>query len=427
MKRRVLLSIVGLLVIASIFFAAGLAVPDMVASGPGAAVRGLTDRIFTSAAPVSAANAQVTSLSGTIATEVATPAPAVIVNVQPGANSESVILETVYRKVNPSVVQVINLVQNSRLRNSTAIPQGEGSGFVWDRLGHIVTNDHVVSGASKLQVVFADGTALDAQLIGTDPDSDIAVIKVDPQLASLTPVELGDMAEVQVGDMAIAIGNPFGLEGTMTRGIVSALGRTIPSQTSFSIPEAIQTDAAINPGNSGGPLLNERGQVIGVNDQIQSSSGTNSGVGFAIPVSIMERVVPALIRNGRYEHAYLGMSGGAYTRAWAEALGLPADVKGIYVLSVTANGPVARAGLRTGTANTEIALGTSRTGTTYLQRGSDLITAVDGRPVTRMDDLLVYLEEQTAPGQTIKLTVLRDGVQQTIPVQLEARPSQGGS
>jgi 2-alkenal reductase len=285
----------------------------------------------------------------------------------------------------------------------------------------------VVSGADQLQVVFPDGTTLDAQLVGADPNSDIAVIKVDPQLATLAPVEVGDMTQVQVGDMAIAIGNPFGLEGTMTRGIVSALGRSIPSQTAFSIPQAIQTDAAINPGNSGGPLLNERGQVIGVNDQIQSSTGSNSGVGFAIPISIVQRVVPALIQNGKYEHAYLGISGGTYSKAWAQALGLPADLKGVYVLNVTPNGPAARAGLRAGMENTDIVLGTSRTGAAYLQKGGDLITAIDGRPVTRMDDVLIYLEEKTAPGQTVKLTILRDGQQQTFTVTLEARPTTTGA
>jgi 2-alkenal reductase len=416
-----MLLLVGLLMIAGIFFAGR----SYLAAGGGTSVvamESVAQRIFTSAVPAAAQQAAVGGPAP------ATPPPAMVIDVQPGANSESQILEAVYRKVNPSVVQVVNLVQSSRLRNAGAVPQGEGSGFVWDRQGHIVTNDHVVKGADKLQVIFTDGTTLDARLVGTDPDSDLAVIQVDPQLANLVPVELGDMAQVQVGDMAIAIGNPFGLEGTMTRGIVSALGRTIPSQTAFSIPEAIQTDAAINPGNSGGPLLNERGQVIGVNDQIQSANGANSGVGFAIPVSIVRRVVPALIQNGRYDHAYLGISGGAYSKAWAAALGFPADVKGIYVLAITPNGPASRAGLRAGTTNTDVVLGTDRGGLTYLQRGGDLITAIDGQPMTRMDDLLIYLEEKAAPGQIVRLTVLRDGGQQeTITVKLEARPTQTGT
>jgi len=422
-RSRLVLFLVGLLIVAGVLFAGRFAIPMIGASAPVAALDRTAQRIFTSAAP---AAAQQTVAAAQLAAA-PTAVPAVTISVQPGADSESQILEAVYRKVNPSVVQVVNLARNSRLRNSVAVPQGEGSGFVWDRRGHIVTNDHVVSGADQLQVVFPDGTTLDAQLVGADPNSDIAVIKVDPQLATLAPVEVGDMTQVQVGDMAIAIGNPFGLEGTMTRGIVSALGRSIPSQTAFSIPQAIQTDAAINPGNSGGPLLNERGQVIGVNDQIQSSTGSNSGVGFAIPISIVQRVVPALIQNGKYEHAYLGISGGTYSKAWAQALGLPADLKGVYVLNVTPNGPAARAGLRAGMENTDIVLGTSRTGAAYLQKGGDLITAIDGRPVTRMDDVLIYLEEKTAPGQTVKLTILRDGQQQTFTVTLEARPTTTGA
>ncbi|MCX6027880.1 MAG: trypsin-like peptidase domain-containing protein [Chloroflexi bacterium] len=422
-RSRMVLFLVGLLVVAGVLFAGRFAIPLIGTGARVAALDNAAQRIFTSAAPAAAQQAVAVAQSAAAPTV----APAVTINVQPGADDESQILEAVYQKVNPSVVQVVNLARNSRLRNSVAVPQGEGSGFVWDKQGHIVTNDHVVSGADQLQVVFPDGTTLDAQLVGTDPNSDIAVIKVDPQLATLVPVAVGDMTQVHVGEMAIAIGNPFGLEGTMTRGIVSALGRTIPSQTSFSIPEAIQTDAAINPGNSGGPLLNEWGQVIGVNDQIQSSTGSNSGVGFAIPISIVQRVVPALIQNGTYEHAYLGLSGGTYSKAWSQALGLPADLKGIYVLGISANGPAARAGLRAGNTDSSVVLGTTRTGATYLQSGGDLITAIDGQPVSRMDDLLIYLEEKTSPGQTVQLTVLRDGQQQTLSVKLEARSATTGA
>jgi S1-C subfamily serine protease len=200
------------------------------------------------------------------------PAPITIV-IQPGADDESRILQAVYQKANPAVVQVVNLAKGTGRfgTNLGILPQGQGSGFLWDNQGHIVTNDHVIDGADKLQVVFADGTDADATLVGTDPGGDIAVVKVDPALVShLVPAELGDMSGVQVGDMVVAIGNPYGFQNTMTRGIVSALGRSIPSQTQYSIPEAIQTDAAMNPGNSGGPLVNSRGQVVGVNDQIES-------------------------------------------------------------------------------------------------------------------------------------------------------------
>jgi len=195
----------------------------------------------------------------------------------------------------------------------------------------------VISGADQLQVVFADGSKADARLVGTDPGGDIAVIQVDPAaVAALAPLEQADMSTVSVGDMAIAIGNPFGFQNTLTEGVISALGRTIPSQTQYSIPQAIQTDAAINPGNSGGPLLNAARQVIGVNDQIESPSGGSSGVGFAIPIDLVQRIVLVLIRTGEYQHAYLGITGDTQRRSWAQVLGLPANVKGIYVITCQA-------------------------------------------------------------------------------------------
>jgi 2-alkenal reductase len=352
---------------------------------------------------------------------------AVTIQIIPGADVQSQILQAVYQKVNPSVVQVVNLSQATGFGGESfgTVPQGEGSGFLWDNQGHIITNDHVVDGADKLQVVFADGTEADATLIGTDPGGDIAVIQVDAGLVSgLVPVEQGKMDQVQVGQMAIAIGNPFGFQNTLTSGIVSALGRSIPSQTQYSIPEAIQTDAAINPGNSGGPLLNAQGQVIGVNDQIESTSGSSSGVGFAIPIDIVQRIVPALIQSGHYQHAYLGITGDTYSRSWAGALGLPAKARGVYVMAVTSDGPSAQAGLQGGTVSTNVILSMSRRRATYLPKGGDLITAVDGQPVTKMDDLLLYLERNASPGQAVRLTILRGGKQQTVTVTLGVRPDQ---
>jgi S1-C subfamily serine protease len=356
-------------------------------------------------------------------------APTVTINVPPGVEAETQLVEAVYQKVNPSVVRIENLATQRVGASTDAVPQGEGSGFVWDTAGHIVTNDHVVRGADQLQVTFSDGTTLDAQLVGTDPNGDIAVIKVDPQMVALVPVELGDMSQVKVGQPAIAIGNPFGFEGTMTEGIVSALGRSIPAVTGFDIPEAIQTDAAINPGNSGGPLLNVLGQVIGVNAQIESSTRSNSGVGFAIPISLVQRIVPSLINTGAYGHSYLGMSGGTYTRAWANALGLPADAKGTYVMGVVGGGPADTAGLQPGTADSTILLGIDSFGRpAYLQRGGDLITAIDGQPLTGMSDLLIYLEEHTSPGQKVQLRVLQAGGQsRTLTVVLGQRPNQAPS
>ena len=339
--------------------------------------------IFSLKALADVALATSTPAASAVVTSTAVDAPA-------GSDVQSQVLEAVYQKVNPSVVEIVNLAQSGTVHGQ-AVPQGEGSGFVWDKQGHIVTNDHVVSGADKLQVVFADGTKVDAKLVGTDPNGDIAVIQVDPTLVNLVPVELGDMSQVKVGQMAIAIGNPFGFQGTMTKGIVSALGRSIPSQTQYSIPEAIQTDAAINPGNSGGPLLNELGQVIGVNDQIQSASGSNSGVGFAIPISIVKRIVPALIETGSYQHAYLGITGDTYSQAWSQALGMPAErPRASISWRSPAGGPAAKAGLRGGgSEDTDVLLEqATRRSAVYLQSGGDLITAIDGQPVTKMDDLL---------------------------------------
>jgi 2-alkenal reductase len=338
--------------------------------------------------------------------------------------AETRLIEAVYQKVNPSVVRIENLAAQ-RLGGSTgAVPQGEGSGFVWDSSGHIVTNDHVVRGADALRVTFADGATLDAEVVGTDPNGDVAVIKVDSSLVTLVPVEQGDMSQVKVGQPAIAIGNPFGFEGTMTSGIISALGRSIPAVTGFDIPEAIQTDASINPGNSGGPLLNVRGQVIGVNAQIESSTRSNSGVGFAIPISLVQRIVPSLIKTGAYGHSYLGMSGGTYTRAWSQALGFAPDAKGAYVMSVVRGGPADQAGLQPGTVDTDLLLGTNGSGLpAYLQRGGDLITAIDGQSVTGMADVLIYMEERTSPGQKVRLTVLRAGSpSRTLEVVLGERP-----
>jgi 2-alkenal reductase len=247
---------------------------------------------------------------------------------------------------------------------------------------------------------------------------------VDSSLVTLVPVEQGDMSQVKVGQPAIAIGNPFGFEGTMTSGIISALGRSIPAVTGFDIPEAIQTDASINPGNSGGPLLNVRGQVIGVNAQIESSTRSNSGVGFAIPISLVQRIVPSLIKTGAYGHSYLGMSGGTYTRAWSQALGFAPDAKGAYVMSVVRGGPADQAGLQPGTVDTDLLLGTNGSGLpAYLQRGGDLITAIDGQSVTGMADVLIYMEERTSPGQKVRLTVLRAGSpSRTLEVVLGERP-----
>ena len=371
---------------------------------------------------------------------VATPAPVVTGNepapaqpqapaqiqIAPGADQETQIYEAVYRKVNPSVVYIENLTQVPNDTNPNDIlPESSGSGFVWDAQGHIITNNHVVEGADALQVTFTDGLVLPAEIVGTDPDSDIAVIKIDPAFTALVPVEQGDINSVQVGQRAIAIGNPFGLVGSMTTGIVSAVGRSVRADTGYSIPLSIQTDAAINPGNSGGPLLNERGQVIGVNFQIASAVRANSGVGFAIPINILQRVAPALIEDGSYKHAWLGISGQTYSPAWAKDLGFPAAARGAYVLSVRDNGPSEAAGLRAGSKDTSIVVGMGARGPVYLPGGGDLIIAIDDRPVKTFDDLLIYLESFKSPGDTVTLKVLRTGKGEIqIPVILGDRPQQ---
>jgi 2-alkenal reductase len=253
----------------------------------------------------------------------------------------------------------------------------------------------------------------------------LAVVRIDPSLVQLLPAERGRLEEVVVGQRAIAIGNPFGYDNSITTGIVSALGRSIESQSGYNIPLAIQTDAAINPGNSGGPLLNDRGQVIGVNFLIRSPVRSNSGVGFAIPINIVERVVPALIERGEYKHSFLGVSGRTYSPAWAEALGLPADARGAYVMTGRPDGPSRRAGLRAGSEDTNIPLAAGMGTVLYLQRGGDLIVGIDDQPVNTFDDILVFLESYKSPGDEVQLHILRPGEQgeQTLTVTLGERPA----
>ena len=276
----------------------------------------------------------------------------------------------------------------------------------------------MVDNADQVQITFTDGTVTIAEVIGMDPHSDLAVMKIDPAGYNLVPVLPGDLDQMKVGMRVAAIGNPFGFAGTLTSGIVSAIGRSIPGLASFSIPESIQTDTAINPGNSGGPLLNERGEVIGVNAQIRSDARSNSGVGFAIPITIVERVIPVLIAEGRYEHSYIGISGNTFSPICAEGLGLDAGIRGAYVSSVLPGTPAARGGLRGG--NEEIQ--NDSIGICPNEAGGDLITAINDSPVTRFDDLLIYLERYTSPGDSVTLTVLRDGETIEVDVTLAPRP-----
>ena len=330
---------------------------------------------------------------------------------------EDSLLVNLYQRVNPAVVYIEVLVNDG----GALTPLGSGSGFVLDTEGRIVTNNHVVEQADALRVVFSDGGVADAQILGLDPYSDLAVIQVDIPPERLVPLELSDSSTLQVGQRVVAIGNPFGLEGTMTVGIVSALGRTLPAQVlqgtgRFSNPEIVQTDAAINPGNSGGPLLDIRGRVVGVNTAIRSLTGTNSGIGFAVPVNTVRRIVPALIEEGAYRYPYLGITYDTrFTMAeLAGPLGLPVT-HGALIDEVTPGTAASQAGLRGGNREVEV-MGTT------VNAGGDIIVAIDGYRLRDFDDLIAYLVRETEVGQEVTLTVIRDGEELGIPVTLGERP-----
>ena len=348
---------------------------------------------------------------------VPTPLPA---SAETQITTEEALLENLYLRVNAAVVNIT--VSSGTDIQTTEV--GTGSGFVIDKKGHIVTNHHVVADATELQVTFSDGRIADAKVVGADGYSDLAVIKVDVPESWLTPVELGDSDAVKVGQHVAAIGNPFGLQGSMTLGIVSALGRTLPADQQstetgfFQNPQIIQTDAAINPGNSGGPLLDLRGRVIGVNAAIRTDNGVraNSGVGFAIPVNTVKRVAPQLIEKGGVSYAYLGVSvdNNFTTAELAVTLKLPADY-GVLIASVAPNGPADQAGLRGGNQQTRVR-------GVPVQTGGDMITAIDGNPIRDFDAMITYLANHTQVGQTITVTVLRDGKEQKFQVKLSERP-----
>ena len=392
---------------------------------------------ITTAAPVSStdvraaapAPAQSVPSQNVPAPKITPPPTPTLIPVPSDANDGERLAIDVYRKVSQSVVY-IRVVSNPatgqqrpQIPNMPQLPdlpnvpqQGSGSGFVIDKDGYIVTNNHVVDGADKVEVKFIDGTTVRAKVVGTDPDSDLAVIKVDVKSSLLQPIEMGDSSALIVGQQVFAIGNPFGQEWTLTGGLVSAVGRTIQSGTSrFSIPEVIQTDAAINPGNSGGPLLDKFGRVIGVNTMIVSNNQSSSGVGFAVPVNIVKRVAPALIKDGKFTYAYLGLSGGSLTPDLASAMSLPEDMRGVMVSEVVKGGPSDKAGV----------LGSTRQATidgAQVNVGGDVIVAVDGKSVTAMDGVIDYLLTSKRPGDKITLTVLRDGQQKEIVVTLGERP-----
>jgi S1-C subfamily serine protease len=333
--------------------------------------------------------------------------------------NNSALYRTIFRQVENSVVQItskIPSVLNPQSPNATSL----GSGFVYDQLGHVITNNHVVGDAKIVDITFEDGNRYTAKVIAADIGSDLAVLQLPQNISShqqdlLKPLVIGNSSELEVGDQVIAIGNPFGLSDTMTTGIVSGVGRLLPASTAsgFSIPDTIQTDAPINPGNSGGPLLNTQGEVVGMNTAIFSDTGTFSGIGFAIPSNTITKVIPALISKGYYLHPYIGIKGGALTSDLVENMtGIPANLSGVYVDTITKNGPADKAGVNGSTIDE------------YSKKHlGDIITAIDGHRLTRVDDLASYIDQHKSVGDNITLTVFRHGHFLSLKTVLAARPS----
>jgi 2-alkenal reductase len=325
------------------------------------------------------------------------------------ANNTELVLNAVYQNVMPSVVSLTVLTNQG---------SGAGSGFVIDAQGYIVTNNHVVEGAEAIQVLFFDGSTAEAQIIGLDPDSDTAVIKVDPsQVLNLRPVTFGDSNNVFVGQSVVALGNPFRQSFTMTTGIISAVDRSISAEGNFSIPEVIQTDAPINPGNSGGPLVDLNGNVVGMNTAIltESRTGSGSGVGFSVPANQIRRVVPYLIQNGDYRYSFLGISGATVQAEQRQAMNLLPDLRGVVVVELVPGGPAERSGLQAAQEGIRTSFGVQ-------PLGGDIITAINGVAVSNMGDLIAYLAANTLPGDTVSLTILRDNSNVNINVTLDERP-----
>jgi S1-C subfamily serine protease len=356
------------------------------------------------------------------------------------SSSSSSSLPDVFQKVENSVVQITSTKSNpNAMIILNGVPQTKrgtalGSGFVYDSQGHIVTNYHVIDGATRADVTFTDGNTYSANVVGKDPNADIAILQITSDFSqeNVKPLPLANSAAVRPGEQVIAIGNPFGLSGTITTGIVSAKGRLLPNtDTGFSIPDMIQTDAPINPGNSGGPLLNSRGEVIAMNTAIFSSTGVYSGVGFAIPSNAIAKEVPLLIKNGSYAHPWIGISGGKITPDLIRAMSLPANYKGVLVASVQPGSPADTAGLKGLTTQNNVNFNDNSGGGDDDNSGSvtspsqigDIITAVDGHPISQIDNLINYIESQKNVGDNIKLTVNRNGQTMDLTATLQARPN----
>jgi serine protease Do len=330
-------------------------------------------------------------------------------------------LSELFKNVEKSVVQISSEDETTELLGSRL-----GSGFVYDTNGHIITNNHVTSGGKDLHITFSDGTIYTGKVIGSDPHSDLAILLIDDvPKEKLFPLKLGNSSNLIVGETVAAVGNPFGLSGSLTEGIISGLGRLLPSTpenifgndnrvASFSIPDIIQTDAAINPGNSGGPLLNLNGEVIGINSAIFSNTGVYAGVGFAIPSNTLKKVIPELMKNGSYPHPWLGITGVDVTPDIAKKMNVT-EARGFLVIDVNSNGPADKAGIRGGDKIDTI-------DGREVELGGDIILAIDGNPVRKIDDILSHLEREKSVGDNITLTIIRDGIVQEKTTVLQARP-----
>ncbi|EGG42913.1 Trypsin-like serine protease [Candidatus Nitrosarchaeum limnium SFB1] len=328
-------------------------------------------------------------------------------------------LDVLYQNLENSVVQITSTVTQTRsniIINGNPLQQQSsrlGSGFVYDNEGHIITNYHVVAGVANVDVALSNGDIFSAKVIGTDKFNDIAVLQLTDNYSdeSLTPVSFADSSQIKVGEQVIAIGNPFGLSNTMTTGIVSQIGRLLPNQEiGFSIPNIIQTDAAINPGNSGGPLLDNTGNLIGMNTAIQSNVGEFAGVGFAVPSNTIKKVVPALIEKGEFDHPWLGISGTTLTPKLTEKFNLPKNFRGAVINDIVKDGPAGKAGLK---------------GALFSSTGeivsADIVTSIDNVPVKRIDDIIAYVSENKSVGDKVTLQVYRDGSVITVDIELGKR------
>jgi serine protease Do len=392
---------------------------------------------------LSSANSNNSILPAAVSPKTAAEAPVqqAAAPVVTGALDEEQAFIAIYQAVNPAVVNirvVLNAAASASSGQNPGIPQDPnspqgpqaqapaeaiGSGFVYDNQGHIVTNNHVVADADRIVVTFPDGSQAVATVVGTDPASDLAVIKINVDPSMLHPVTMGDSDTLKVGQLVAAIGNPFGQTSSMSTGIVSGLGRLLPTEgasatgPSYNIPDVVQTDAAINPGNSGGPLLTMDGAVVGVTSAIDSPVRANSGVGYAVPAGIVKMVVPQLISNGKVEHPYLGISGVAMNADFASAMNLDPNQRGVLVGAITPGGPAANAGLvASGTATTVDGIDT--------QVGGDIIVGINDQPVKVFDDLLAYVVRHTQVGEKVTLHILRDGKPMDVVLTMQARPTQ---